>query len=79
MYKNKAADGLNNICGARIRKLRKKMEGHPSQRAFADMLQRAGLDVDKNAIQRIGHRPYWLFNWSLRCAKRSNFLLRGHI
>lgn len=50
MYKNKAADGLNNICGARIRKLRKKMEGHPSQRAFADMLQRAGLDVDKNAI-----------------------------
>ncbi len=47
MYKNKAADGLNNICGARIRKLRKKMEGHPSQRAFADMLQRAGLDVDK--------------------------------
>ena len=53
MYKNKAADGLNNICGARIRKLRKKMEGHPSQWAFADMLQRAGLDVDKNAIQRI--------------------------
>lgn len=56
MYKNKAADGLNNICGARVKELREQMDGHPSQRAFADMLQRAGLDVDKNAVQRIESR-----------------------
>ncbi len=71
MYKNKAADGLNNICGARIRKLRKKMEGHPSQRAFADMLQRAGLDVDKNAIQRIEcRRVMWRARLSSLCCAR---------
>ncbi|MGM9617174.1 helix-turn-helix domain-containing protein [Butyricicoccus sp.] len=29
------------------------MPDHPSQRQFADMLQIAGLDVDKNAIQRM--------------------------
>ena len=29
------------------------MEGQPSQRAFADMLQREGLDLDKNAVSRI--------------------------
>ena len=66
MYKNKAADGLNNICGARIRKLRKKMEGQPSQRAFADMLQRVGLDVDKNAIQRIECRQRFVTDIELK-------------
>ena len=53
MYKNKATDGSNNICGSRIKALREKMPQHPSQREFADMLQIAGLDLDKNAIQRI--------------------------
>ena len=53
MYKNKAENGSNNICGAKIKRLREAMEGHPSQRAFADMLQCAGLDVDKNAVSRI--------------------------
>lgn len=53
MYKNKTADGRNNLCGARIRELRKAMPGTPSQKEFSDMLQLAGLDVDKNAVQRI--------------------------
>lgn len=29
------------------------MATHPSQKEFSDMLQIAGLDVDKNAVQRI--------------------------
>ena len=29
------------------------MPGSPSQREFADKLQIAGLDIDKNAVQRI--------------------------
>ena len=33
--------------------LRKSMKPKVSQRALADMLQLAGVDVDKNAIQRI--------------------------
>ena len=53
MYKNKTNDGLNNIAGKNIKKYRKALPGNPSQKAFADMLQIAGLDVDKNAIQRM--------------------------
>lgn len=51
MFINKTADGLNNICGKTIAKLRKEMK--LSQRALADRLQLIGLDLDKNAIQRI--------------------------
>ncbi|MEA4911676.1 MAG: helix-turn-helix transcriptional regulator [Oscillospiraceae bacterium] len=53
MYKNKAADGSNNICGKKIRAYREALPESPSQKAFSDLLQVAGLDVDKNAVQRI--------------------------
>ena len=53
MYKNKSSTGKNNICGKKIRDLRKSLPGSPSQRAFADLLQLNGLDVDKNAVQRM--------------------------
>lgn len=51
MFTNKSNDGSNNICGAQITKYRKELG--KSQRELADMLQLLGLDVDKNAIQRI--------------------------
>ena len=51
MFINKSDDGRNNICGAQIAKYRKEMR--KSQRELADALQLLGLDVDKNAIQRI--------------------------
>lgn len=51
MFINKNVDGLNNICGEKIAKLRKDLK--ISQRILADRLQLSGLDVDKNAIQRI--------------------------
>lgn len=54
MFTNKSDDGCNNVCGAIIEKRRKEMG--KSQRQLADMLQIAGLDVDKNAIQRIEAR-----------------------
>ena len=53
MYKNKTNNGLNNIAGKNIKKYRQALPGKPSQRTFADMLQIAGLDVDKNTIQRM--------------------------
>lgn len=53
MYKNKTENGRNNICGVQIRCLRESLPGQISQKKFADMLQIAGLDVDKNAVQRI--------------------------
>ncbi len=51
MFINKTADGRNNLCGKTIAALRTEQE--LSQRALADKLQLVGLDVDKNAIQRI--------------------------
>ena len=52
MYKNKSEHGLNNICGPKLRTLRLEMK-NVSQRKLADMLQVQGLDIDKNAIQRM--------------------------
>lgn len=51
MFTNKSLDGKNNLCGKQIAKYRKEMK--KSQRQLADALQLAGLDVDKNAVQRI--------------------------
>ena len=51
MFTNRAKNGQNNLCGTVIESRRKEMG--KSQRQLADMLQIAGLDIDKNAIQRI--------------------------
>lgn len=51
MFTNKTADGLNNICGKSIAHLRIKTG--ISQRELADRMQLVGIDIDKNAIQRI--------------------------
>lgn len=51
MFINKTIDKKNNICGKNICKYRKDLK--ISQRQLADNLQLIGLDVDKNAIQRI--------------------------
>lgn len=53
MFKNKTENGRNNICGTRIAELRKSAVPKMSQRILADKMQLLGVDVDKNAIQRI--------------------------
>lgn len=53
MYKNKGKNERNNICGEKLCILRKQLTPKVSQRAFADKLQLIGIDLDKNAIQRI--------------------------
>lgn len=53
MYKNKACNGRNNISGINIARIRKSLHPKVSQRALAANLQLVGLDLDKNAIQRI--------------------------
>ena len=52
MFKNKNGSS-NNLSGENIARIRKAMKPVVSQRALADMLQLQGIDVDKNAIQRI--------------------------
>ena len=52
MFKNKNG-GKNNLAGEKIRALRLASPTKLSQRALADRMQLIGIDVDKNAIQRI--------------------------
>lgn len=51
MFINKSVDGLNNLCGKKIAELRTALK--ISQRELADRMQLVGIDLDKNAIQRI--------------------------
>lgn len=53
MFKNKTINGKNNICGEKVYLLRKEYMPKMSQRILAEKLQILGIDVDKNAIQRI--------------------------
>ena len=53
MFKNKNVNGSNNICGENIAKIRKAIKPVMSQRALADKMQLSGIDIDKNAIQKI--------------------------
>ena len=52
MFKNKSGS-RNNLCGENIKKLRLSYPTKLSQRGLADKMQLIGIDVDKNAIQRI--------------------------
>ena len=51
MFINKTETGRNNLCGETVTRLRIAMG--ISQRQLADLLQLDGLEIDKNAIQRI--------------------------
>lgn len=51
MFINKTTAGLNNICGKNISIFRKNIK--ISQRELAERMQLTGIDLDKNAIQRI--------------------------
>ena len=51
MFINKAPKGLNNVCGKNIALFRTDLR--ISQRELADRMQLVGIDIDKNAIQRI--------------------------
>ena len=68
MFINKAKDGKNNLCGPRVAALRMAM--HISQRELADRLQLQGLDVDKNAIQRIECGKRFVTDIELRALTR---------
>ena len=46
-------NGRNNIVGVEVRRRRKEQK--ISQRELSDRLADIGLDVDKNAIQRLEH------------------------
>ena len=51
MFKIKAADGTNNLCGKKIAEIRKKQK--LSQRKLATKMQLLGFDVDHYFIRRV--------------------------
>lgn len=53
MFKLKAPDGTNNLCGKRIAQLRTEHNPPLSQRKLAQLLQVTGYDVDHHFIRRI--------------------------
>lgn len=53
MFKNRENSGRLNLCGPQVAKFRMRTPEKLSQRALADRLQLAGIDLGKNAIQRI--------------------------
>ena len=53
VYKNKSKGGTNNLCGPHVARARKALLPKTSQQGLAKMLQLEGIDLDKNAIQRI--------------------------
>lgn len=52
MFKNKN-DSYNNLCGLNVKRIRKGKYPKLSQRGLSDLLQLQGIDLDKNAVQRI--------------------------
>ena len=46
MYKNKAENGLNNLCGIKVKQYRLAMPTKTSQRKLAVLLQIEGLDLE---------------------------------
>ncbi len=52
MFKNKSGTG-NNLCGPTVAMLRQQRKPRMSQRMLAEQMQLLGVDLDKNAIQRI--------------------------
>jgi len=53
MFKLKAPDGTNNLCGKRLAMLRAEHDPPLSQRKLAQMLQVRGYDVDNHFIRRV--------------------------
>lgn len=53
MYKNKGSNGRNNIAGIKIKYYRELRPEKTSQNTLAKSMQLSGIDLDKNAVQRI--------------------------
>ncbi len=64
MFINKTKEGRNNLCGEKIAEYRKALK--ISQKKLADKLQLIGLDVDKNAVQRMESGQRFITDIELR-------------
>ena len=70
MFKNKSVNGRCNICGRKIYELRRAQPEKMSQRMLAERLQLMGVDVDKNAIQKLECGARFVTDIELRALSR---------
>ena len=70
MFKNKSTNGKCNICGRKIYELRRAQPEKMSQRMLAERLQLMGVDVDKNAIQKLECGARFVTDIELRALSR---------
>ena len=75
MFINKSPEGKNNISGIKISLLRQGM--NMSQRELADSMQLLGIDIDKNAIQRIEAGKRFVTDIELLLCFYCNILVLG--
>lgn len=66
MFKNKTENGKCNLIGEQIRQLRQAQSPRMSQRILAERMQLHGIDVDKNAIQRLESGTRFITDIELR-------------
>ena len=53
MFKLKAPDGSNNLCGKNVARLRREYKPPLTQRELAKNIQLIGYDVDHHFVRRI--------------------------
>lgn len=68
MFINKTPEGRNNLCGKAVSRYRQRLK--ISQRELADRMQLIGIDIDKNAIQRIECGKRFVTDIELRALSR---------
>lgn len=83
MFKHTARDGTRNLCGKKVKHLRKALSPSISQRQLAEMVQLHGVDIDKTAVRRIesGERYVTDIELKIFCelfSVSADYLLGGH-
>ena len=67
---SKKCTRTERLTGRNIKKYREMMSSVPSQRGLAELLQLEGLDIDKNAVQRMESGQRFVTDIELRVIAR---------
>lgn len=70
MFKLKAPDGTNNLCGKNLARFRAEHNPPLSQRKLAQLLQVQGYDVDNHFIRRVELGERFVTDIELRMLSR---------
>lgn len=71
MTQEKSPMESRNLCGKNVAKFRNLLAGSPSQEKLAAKMQLEGLNINKNAIQRLNAASGWSKTLSWMFSQRS--------